>query len=475
MRRIRWATIGLAVALLGSVTVGTTAATGLPGRAAAEKPTATEVGVTPTEIHVAVVADVDNSIAPNLFAGSRDGVLGYAKYVNQTGGIAGRKLVVDFYDSKLNPNETRNAEIQACQNDLAMVGTSSVFLVGVDDMRSCKDKAGAATGIPDIPVVSTARCRRVPTSRSRSRGHSSSARPQNDHPQTYVAGRSGALVPMKNVEKDLHGVYIFGPTRSRAAVDSAFAHARSAPRHRHQVRQRLRPQRRRAAVRIHRDRPDHQEQGLELRAVHRPYTCTVLLRKEATLQGVNSVKVWDCAGQCYDPKFLTSGGPDVEGEYVTLNYLPFLDKKEQKANKALGNFVKYTGATKVDGFGAYAWPAADAFRQAIDSIVKKDGVNGITRQAIFGALNGMHDFDAGGDPRHDRPRRRQTHELLRAAPGAQRAVRPGVPEEARHHVVHSEERARREARHLLNELPKGRARIRIVARRRTRTAPAGCA
>ena len=126
------------------------------------------------------------------------------------------------------------------------------------------------------------------------------------------------------------------------------------------------------------------------------YTCTVLLRKEAALQGVDSVKVWDCGGQCYDPKFLASGGPDVEGQYVDLNYLPFLDKKEQKANKMLGNFVKYTGADKVDGFGAYAWPAAEAFREAVDGIVKQNGVNGITRQALFGALNGIHDFDADG-------------------------------------------------------------------------------
>ena len=104
MRRIRWAMLGLIVAIAGTVTAGAT-----PSGAASDKPAATEVGVTPTEIHIAVVADVDNSIAPNLFAGSRDAVEGYAKYINKTGGIAGRKLVVDFYDSKLNPNETRNA------------------------------------------------------------------------------------------------------------------------------------------------------------------------------------------------------------------------------------------------------------------------------------------------------------------------------------------------------------------------------
>jgi hypothetical protein len=115
-----------------------------------------EVGVTAKEIHIAVVADVQNSIVPNLFIGSRDAVRGFAKFINATGGLAGRRLVVDFYDSGLNPNATRNGEIQACSNDFAMVGTSAVFLTSVDDMRNCKDKAGQTTGIPDIPFVTTA-------------------------------------------------------------------------------------------------------------------------------------------------------------------------------------------------------------------------------------------------------------------------------------------------------------------------------
>jgi branched-chain amino acid transport system substrate-binding protein len=61
-----------------------------------EEPTATDVGITPTEIHIAVIADVDNSFAPGLFKASVDGVKGVAKYINATGGLAGRKLVVDL-------------------------------------------------------------------------------------------------------------------------------------------------------------------------------------------------------------------------------------------------------------------------------------------------------------------------------------------------------------------------------------------
>jgi len=45
-----------AVALLGIVPAG--------AQSSNEKPKATEVGVTASEIHIAVVADVDNALAP---------------------------------------------------------------------------------------------------------------------------------------------------------------------------------------------------------------------------------------------------------------------------------------------------------------------------------------------------------------------------------------------------------------------------
>ena len=42
----------------------------------------------------------------------------------------------------------------------------------------------------------------------------------------------------------------------------------------------------------------------------------VLLRREAQLQGVNSVKVWLCNSGCYDPKFYAQGGATVNGTYA---------------------------------------------------------------------------------------------------------------------------------------------------------------
>jgi len=123
----------------------------------------------------------------------------------------------------------------------------------------------------------------------------------------------------------------------------------------------------------------------------------VLLRKEATLQGVTDVKVWDCTTGCYSKSFLKDGGTDVDGNFVDTLYLPFLSPAEQKANPMLKNFVKYTGADKADGFGVYAWSAMIAFRDAVNNAVKNNGgVNGVTRKTIFEELNKIHEFNAEG-------------------------------------------------------------------------------
>ena len=78
-----------AVCVAGAV-MAAVAMTGLGSASAAsgdsEKPTATEVGVTPTEIRIAIIADVDNPIVPGVFQGAVDGVHGAAKYLNSKAG-----------------------------------------------------------------------------------------------------------------------------------------------------------------------------------------------------------------------------------------------------------------------------------------------------------------------------------------------------------------------------------------------------
>ena len=88
------------------------------------------------------------------------------------------------------------------------------------------------------------------------------------------------------------------------------------------------------------------------------YVSTVFLRKEAQVQGVNTVKVWDCSLQCYDQRLITQGGSAVENQYVWLSFLPFEDKG---SNAELDNFLKYD--KKPDAFGAQAWVAGRDLRR----------------------------------------------------------------------------------------------------------------
>jgi len=394
MKRV-WGAALCAVIIAGIAGVTTTAG----AQSSNEKPKATDVGITDKEIHIAVIADVDNPIVPNLFKASPDAVKGFANFINSKaggGGLAGRKLVVDFYDSKLNANATTNAEIQACENDLAMVGTSAVALASVDNMRNCKDSTGAATGLPDVPFVSTALVHQCSDESFPIAPPQVDCATKDQHPQTFYADVArGRYYNQKFGQGKLHGVYVFG-NDSKSARDSSFASLGG-----------LRD------IGIKSDK-DFDVSGFAPQSAYTPViqamkasgsnygqaitaNAMVLMRKEATLQGLTGVKVWDCGVGCYDEtNFLKAGGSDVEGQYVDTLFLPFYSKADQKANAMTGNYVKYTGKDKIASFGAYAWAAGVAFRDAVNAQVKAGGVNSLTRKTLFEQLNKIHKFDAEG-------------------------------------------------------------------------------
>jgi Periplasmic binding protein len=121
------------------------------------------------------------------------------------------------------------------------------------------------------------------------------------------------------------------------------------------------------------------------------YVSNVFLRKEAQVQGVDTVKVWDCSAQCYDSRLISTGGSAVEGQYVWLSFLPFEDKGH---NGELDTFLQYD--TAPDAFGAEAWVAGQVFATAVKAVVARTGPNGVTRPALLGAIHGITDFDDNG-------------------------------------------------------------------------------
>ena len=268
---------------------------------------------------------------------------------HQEPGIAGRKLVVDFYDSKINPNETRNDTIQACANDFAMVGTSAVFLTTVDDMRNCKDKAGATTGIPDIPFVTTAIVQQCSDQSFPMAAHAQVICSTKDqHPQTYQASVGRAFYYQKKFGKDLHGVYVFG-NDSKSARDSSFSSGlgqmRAVGIKSDEDFDRVGRAPRRASSRRSCSRSRATTRTTRSAPASTPARSTSARRRRC--RAVSSVKVWDCGVQCYDKKFIAAGGADVEGA-VRRHSVPARSstRPEQKANPMLGNFVRTRAPTR---------------------------------------------------------------------------------------------------------------------------------
>ena len=387
------------IALCAAIAIGIGTMTVAAGaQSSNEQPHATDVGITPTEIHVAVIADVDTPLAPDLFKTSVDAVKGWARYVNSKaggGGLAGRKVVVDFYDSKLNPTQTRNAEITACGTDTAMIGTSAVFLTSVEEMRSCKDATGAVTGIPDIPFLTAALAQQCSDQSFPIVPPQIICSTATQHPQTYQANVARGYYYQAAQGKDLHGIYTF-PNQPTSAHDSQVASL--------------------GALQVIGVKSDDdfdiapratqlewapmvqtmKSKGSNYGQCSAEFQCTVNLRKEAALQGVTGVKVWDCWTACYDRQFLQGGGSDVEGEYVDTQFMPFYNKADLKANPMLASFVKYTGPDKAASFGIFGWAAGVAFAQAVDAQVKAAGINSVTRKTIFEQLDKIGRFDAQG-------------------------------------------------------------------------------
>jgi len=351
-----------------------------------------EIGVTADTIKIAVIADVDNPVRPGLFQGTVNGVRAFAKYINGTKGkLAGRNVEVDFIDSKLSADEARNAVIRACQEDFAIVGTNALFLNNVQPMEQCIDKAGQMTGLPDVPTLQTEVAHQCSQISFAVIASALDCATKDDHPQTYSA-RIGQILYYKKQNKDLHGVWVL-PSDLKSTINSTTPVATG-----------------NVKAGVKQDEDFFKISGLATQSEYTPvaqaikqhnstygqsisdYKSSVQMRKESKIQGVNSVKVWDCALTCYDAKFLSEGGADVEGQYASLFFVPF---EEAKQNKSVAAFLKAIGGkSKADGFSAQAWTAGLFFRDVVNNVVKADGNNGLTRARFLEEAAKIHDFRA---------------------------------------------------------------------------------
>ena len=356
----------------------------------------TEIGVSNDAIRIAVIADVDNPARPGLFQGVVNGVRAFAKFINGRGGLAGRTVQVDFIDSHLSADEARNALIRACQEDFAIVGTTALFLNDIQPMTSCVDKAGAATGLPDVPLVQAEESHQCSPVSYPVLANQLICTTKDQHPQTYYV-KSGQVLYFLRHFKNLHGVYLI-PSDLRSTVNATTPLARGEQ----QLGVKSDGEFKISGLATQSDytpiAQTMKQRGSTYAESISDYKSSVFLRREAKVQGVTSVKVWGCALQCYDAKFLSEGGADVEGHYAALFFIPF---EEANRNKSVAAYLKNVGGkANADGFGAQAWTAGLFFRAVVDNVVKADGDNGLTRARFLEEAAKVHDFTASvdGDP-----------------------------------------------------------------------------
>jgi hypothetical protein len=135
-------------------------------------------------------------------------------------------------------------------------------------------------------------------------------------------------------------------------------------------------------------------------------TSQAFMLKEAAVQGVSTVKVWDCTSACYSKRFLETAGAKAEGEYVDMPFVPVEEAKHSPAVKA---YVKSVGSGVIDGNGEEAWGAALFFRDAVNAVVKAGGVNALTRANFLTQAKKIHAFNADGMlPTSDIPAKKAT-------------------------------------------------------------------
>lgn len=364
------------------------------GSAAASGPVApgTDVGLTKTEIRVALIADVNTPVNPGLFQKNEDVVKAWAAMLNANGGLAGRKVVVDFCDAKLDPNTTTNCVIKACQNDFAMVGTAADALIDLSDLDTCKNAQGKPVGIPNLAFVGfpPLACDKVTYLVA---GVGTYCATLKANPQSYTVN-VGDFRYYQSHFPNMHGIWVYDgdvPTVRISVVPSFqgganlgikkdgqgfYAESGEAPQ------SALTP-----LIQV------MKQNGSTFGYGGATPPQTVLLRKEALLQGLTNVKVWACNSGCYDSTFIQQGGSAVNGEYANTNYLPFYS--DWQVNPTLKALVNYMGGVnKVNGNALYSYIQALLFQDAVGKAIANGGT--LDRQTLFAALNKETSFDADG-------------------------------------------------------------------------------
>ena len=344
-----------------------------------------------SEITIEVMADTGSQLSPGFGQGSVDAVKAFAEYINANGGVGCRQVAVRTWDSKFDPSEAKNGQLDSCGNALAMVGNYSVLNPDPSAMEQCVDKAGAATGIPNIAALAVdgnENCSPM-TLGANSRPEPCPLAPDTVREFQRIVGPAHYLL---SVHPDLHGVYLANgdlPSTKLSAVPDILALEDAGL-----VWDAKLVQSARDTQSDYIPRVQYLQNGSNFVWNTPADYGMVFWMKEAIAQGVDMDTItWACGVACYTSNLLANGAEAVNGLYIWIPFLPF---EEADTNEALDAYVTNVADGKIDYNGAQSWQAAIAFQAAVNQIVMDQGPNAITRANLLAALGAMDDFSFDG-------------------------------------------------------------------------------
>jgi hypothetical protein len=352
--------------------------------------TSTDTGVTPTTITIEVMADTGAASIPGLANGDVEAMKAWAAMVNQQGGLACRKVVIRQFDSKIDPTETAAGYADGCQNSLAMVGTYALAVADVKTLQTCKDKAGAATGLPEVPAAALNPLQACNKTDFVVGGNSAPC-PAGTGSQTF-SETSAYTDYMKTALKSGsgHGTYYVAltpPVIKDTAVPQYLFMAQSG----YKVDQMVGLPATATQANFTPIISKMKQSGSQFYFSDAVFTTFLQAKAEAAAQGVSSKTLWFCQSTCYDPAFPKAGGAAAVGTKVAINTLPFEESDANPEIKLFDGLVKTHNIFSMSG-----WLSARFFQTAVENLVKAKGPNSLTRANLVTAMAGVSNFTANG-------------------------------------------------------------------------------
>jgi ABC-type branched-subunit amino acid transport system substrate-binding protein len=337
-----------------------------------------EVGVTSHSITVGQVSTLSGPV-PGLFAGAKYGTLAYLSYVNSTGGVDGRKLLLDAKDDQFSSANYAADTKELAASTFALVGGFSLF-----------DAAG-------VPAINAAKIPDITVSLSPQRSNDQ----YNYSPLVLINGgwEQGPFKYYKqkygNAIKHVGTIYT---NESSAATQSqtVLASMRS-------LGYKIVYQQGAGVFQT-----DFTSDMLRMKAAGVQIVYIAGEDVEAIAEMVQDANrvgfkpvLFSTAGPAYDSSFIPDAGSAANGVYTDIQTALY-GGQDAKAVPAVATFDKWMKKVapnqKLDLFSLYGWTSAELFVQAL----RGAGPNP-TRKALFTQLDKITSYNAGGLTPTDNP------------------------------------------------------------------------